>query len=97
MVQDGLGMSPARMGLWMGFSKLPWLIKPVWGFLTDAFPIAGYRRRSWLIIVNLTGVARTTRCRLLRMHICCNRRFGCCDQGLPYAADPHERCFKPDQ
>lgn len=31
------------------------LVKPLWGFLSDAFPIAGYRRRSWLLIVNLIG------------------------------------------
>ena len=31
------------------------LVKPLWGFLSDAFPIAGYRRRSWLLMVNLIG------------------------------------------
>ena len=30
-------------------------VKPLWGFISDAFPIFGYRRRSYLIIVNLIG------------------------------------------
>ncbi len=48
-------MGPARTGLWIAMSKGPWLVKPLWGFLSDAYPIAGYRRRSWLIIVNVIG------------------------------------------
>lgn len=48
-------MGPARTGLWIAMGKAPWLVKPLWGFLSDAFPIAGYRRRSWLIIVNIIG------------------------------------------
>lgn len=34
---------------------LPWSIKPLYGLITDLFPIAGYRRRSYLLL--MTGLA----------------------------------------
>ena len=33
----------------------PWVVKPVYGFLSDTVPIFGYRRRSYLIICGLLG------------------------------------------
>lgn len=35
---------------------LPWDIKPLWGILTDSFPIAGSHTRSWIAITSLLGV-----------------------------------------
>ena len=32
---------------------LPWLLKPLFGFLSDSYPLAGTRRKSYLIIVCL--------------------------------------------
>jgi hypothetical protein len=29
---------------------LPWLIKAVYGFISDSMPIFGYRRKAYLII-----------------------------------------------
>ena len=30
---------------------IPWIFKPVMGYLTDNFPIFGYRRKSYLLII----------------------------------------------
>ncbi|KAL8105081.1 hypothetical protein AgCh_029028 [Apium graveolens] len=38
-----------------GFSSLPWLIKPIYGFISDSVPLFGYRRRSYLILSGLLG------------------------------------------
>lgn len=38
-----------------GLSALPWLIKPVYGFISDSVPLFGYRRRSYLILSGLLG------------------------------------------
>ncbi|KAM3707257.1 hypothetical protein ACB098_02G012000 [Castanea mollissima] len=38
-----------------GFSALPWLIKPLYGFISDSVPLFGYRRRSYLILSGLLG------------------------------------------
>ena len=38
-----------------GLFVLPWTIKPLYGFLTDAVPLWGYKRRSYLILCGLLG------------------------------------------
>ena len=34
---------------------LPWVIKPLYGLLSDFFPILGYRRKSYLMLLNLAA------------------------------------------
>ncbi|KAJ6956805.1 hypothetical protein NC653_038879 [Populus alba x Populus x berolinensis] len=36
--------------------QFPWLVKPLWGLLTDVLPILGYRRRPYFIFAGLLGV-----------------------------------------
>jgi hypothetical protein len=55
--KDDLGMDPAELAIFTGFSTIPWLIKPIYGFASDTFPIFGYRRRSYLILCGLLGSA----------------------------------------
>ncbi|GFP84044.1 folate-biopterin transporter 1 chloroplastic, partial [Phtheirospermum japonicum] len=38
-----------------GVSALPWLVKPLYGFISDSFPLCGYRRRSYLVLSGLLG------------------------------------------
>ncbi|XP_040869251.1 folate-biopterin transporter 1, chloroplastic isoform X10 [Glycine max] len=38
-----------------GFSALPWLVKPLYGFISDSVPLFGYRRRSYLVLSGLLG------------------------------------------
>jgi folate/biopterin transporter len=54
-LKDELGLSPAEVAAMMGVVSLPWVIKPIFGFLSDSLPIFGYRRRSYLIISSLLG------------------------------------------
>lgn len=35
---------------------LPWMIKPLYGLVSDYLPLAGYRRKSYLLIMNLLAV-----------------------------------------
>ena len=37
-------------------AHIPWMIKPLYGFVTDMFPIMGRRRRPYLIICGLSGL-----------------------------------------
>ena len=36
-------------------ANLPWMIKPLWGFLSDSVSIFGYRRKSYIILFSLLG------------------------------------------
>ncbi|KAA3480489.1 Biopterin transport-related protein BT1 [Gossypium australe] len=54
-LKDDLHLDPAETALISGFSSLPWLVKPVYGFISDSFPLFGYRRRSYLVLSGLLG------------------------------------------
>jgi hypothetical protein len=54
-LKDQLGLSPAETSALLGIVSLPWVIKPVYGFLTDGLPIFGYRRKPYLILAGLLG------------------------------------------
>lgn len=43
------GYGPAHIGAFAALLALPWWFKPIYGLLSDFVPIAGYRRRSYLI------------------------------------------------
>jgi len=54
-LKDELGLSPAQVSALIGVAALPWMIKPLFGFLSDGLPIFGYRRRPYLILAGLLG------------------------------------------
>ena len=56
-LKDQLGLSPGEQAALMGITTLPWVIKPVYGFLTDGLPIFGYRRKPYLILAGILGSA----------------------------------------
>ncbi|KAL9181351.1 hypothetical protein ACHAXT_010156 [Thalassiosira profunda] len=55
LLKDDLHLGPAEMSATMGVLALPWTIKPLYGFLSDGFPILGYRRRSYLVLAGVIG------------------------------------------
>lgn len=55
-LKDDLALSPAQVSAFMGIAALPWMIKPLFGFISDGLPIFGYRRRPYLILSGLLGV-----------------------------------------
>lgn len=56
-LKDELGLGPVESTALLGIVTLPWVIKPVYGFLTDGLPIMGYRRKPYLIIAGVLGTA----------------------------------------
>ncbi len=54
-LKDELGLSPAQVAALMGIAALPWVVKPLFGFISDGLPIFGYRRRPYLILSGLLG------------------------------------------
>lgn len=55
-LKDELALSPAQVSALMGVAALPWMIKPLFGFISDGLPIFGYRRRPYLILSGLLGM-----------------------------------------
>jgi folate/biopterin transporter len=54
-LKDDLGLSPAEVSALMGVAALPWMVKPLFGFISDGLPILGYRRRPYLILSGVLG------------------------------------------
>ncbi|KAL7144743.1 hypothetical protein ABFS83_07G032600 [Erythranthe nasuta] len=54
-MKDDLHLDPAETAVISGISSLPWLVKPLYGFISDSFPLFGYRRRSYLVLSGLLG------------------------------------------
>jgi folate/biopterin transporter len=55
LLKDQYHLGPAELSALTGLFALPWTVKPIYGFLSDGFPLFGYRRRSYLVLAGLTG------------------------------------------
>src|SRR5437660_3485938 len=55
------GLSPAQVATFGTIVLVPWLIKPVYGLISDAFPLFGRRRKSYFLLTSalatLAGLA----------------------------------------
>src|SRR5271155_1191184 len=51
------GWTPFQVTAFLTVFNLPWIIKPVYGLISDFVPLFGYRRKSYLIIANIAAVA----------------------------------------
>ena len=51
------GFSPLQVTAFLTVFNLPWIIKPIYGLVSDFVPLFGYRRKSYLILVNLAAIA----------------------------------------
>lgn len=56
-LKDDLGLSPAQVSALMGVAAIPWMVKPLFGFISDGLPILGYRRRPYIILSGFLGTA----------------------------------------
>ena len=54
-LKDELAMSPAEVSALLGIVAIPWMIKPLFGFISDGVPILGYRRRPYIIFSGILG------------------------------------------
>src|SRR6516225_6613956 len=51
------GWTPLQISAYVTILNLPWMIKPIYGLVSDLIPLFGYRRKSYLLLANVTAVA----------------------------------------
>ncbi len=52
-LRETLGISVATI-MWLGsITHIPWLVKPLWGYLNDSFSLWGRRRTSYIILSSI--------------------------------------------
>ena len=49
-LKNSLGLSPAQLASFTSFIFLPWLVRPLYGIIVDAFSIFGYQFKSYFLI-----------------------------------------------
>ena len=54
--KDDLKIEPARLSQIFSLILIPWTIKPIFGMITDLFPIFGYRRKNYIILCGIINV-----------------------------------------
>jgi len=47
------GWTPVEVAAYFAALNFPWVIKPVFGLVSDCIPLFGYRRKSYLIVASL--------------------------------------------
>ena len=50
-----LHWDPVTISASLAILDLPWLIKPLWGAISDFVPVFGYRRRPYLVLANIAA------------------------------------------
>ncbi|XP_021747265.1 probable folate-biopterin transporter 3 isoform X2 [Chenopodium quinoa] len=55
-MKDEQKIQPSEAQISMGVIRFPWVVKPLWGLLTDVVPLSGYRRRPYFIFAGFLGV-----------------------------------------
>ncbi|KAK4410671.1 putative folate-biopterin transporter 3 [Sesamum angolense] len=54
-MKDEQKLQPSEAQVYHGIIMIPWIVKPLWGLLTDTVPIAGRRRRPYFILAGMIG------------------------------------------
>lgn len=52
LVLKGWGLSAGQVATFFSISTIPWLVKPAYGLISDFLPLAGYRRKSYLLLTS---------------------------------------------
>jgi MFS family permease len=67
LLRKEYGYNVEQLGNFVFYVGLPWVIKPVYGLISDFIPLLGYRRKSYLLLLNflaagaflyMTGITR---------------------------------------
>ena len=54
-LKDELLLSPVQMSVIMGICSIPWMIKPLYGFISDSLPLFGYHRKPYIVLSGILG------------------------------------------
>jgi hypothetical protein len=54
-LKQTFGWTPVQVTAYLTILNLPWIIKPVYGIVSDFLPIFGYRRKAYLVLANAAG------------------------------------------
>ena len=50
------GWTPAQIAAFISLLYVAWIVKPLYGLISDFVPLFGYRRKSYLVLANIAAV-----------------------------------------
>ena len=50
------GWTPVQITAFVTLFNIPWIIKPLYGLISDFVPLFGYRRKSYLLLANVAAI-----------------------------------------
>ena len=56
LFKNKFNIEPKTFTYIMSISRIPWLIKPIFGIISDFFPIFGYRRKMYIILLGIINL-----------------------------------------
>jgi MFS family permease len=56
-LKESQGWTAVQIAASLAVLDVPWVVKPLYGMLSDFLPLFGYRRRSYLLLANIGAVA----------------------------------------
>ena len=56
-LKDELHLSPGDLAALTGLATAPWVVKPLYGLVSDSTPLLGFRRKSYVALSGLVGAA----------------------------------------
>ena len=56
-LKESQGWDAVRIATSLAVLDVPWVVKPLYGIVSDFLPLFGYRRRSYLLLANAVAVA----------------------------------------
>ncbi|HEY7576848.1 MAG TPA: MFS transporter [Acetobacteraceae bacterium] len=61
-LKQSQGWDAVQIAASLAVLDVPWIVKPVFGMLSDFLPLFGYRRRSYLLVANVAAAAAFVWC-----------------------------------
>ncbi|KAF5743374.1 hypothetical protein HS088_TW09G01442 [Tripterygium wilfordii] len=55
-MKDVQKVQPSVAQIYGGITSIPWMVKPLWGLLTDVLPILGYHRRPYFVLAGMLSL-----------------------------------------
>ena len=56
-LKESQDWTPVQIAASLAVLDVPWVVKPLYGMLSDFLPLFGYRRRSYLLLANVGAIA----------------------------------------
>jgi MFS family permease len=61
-LKQSQGWDAVQIAASLAVLDVPWVVKPIYGMLSDFLPLFGYRRRSYLLVANVAAAAAFVWC-----------------------------------